>query len=103
MTKQKILNLSIEKAMERGWKEPIKNGLISTGPFPEADTLFKLATLGTIFSIDFAKAFWGEENIEFNDCPECEYPGWSDKPAWKFHLQKIVLESNPLSYLEKFL
>ena len=51
-----------------------------------------------IFSHEFAKAFWGEQMTndemlinEYNDI------------RWKYHLQQMVLEKEPLKYLEKFL
>ena len=54
-----------------------------------------------IFSHDFAKAFWGDEFIEkecgFN-CGKVE-----EIEAWQYHLQQMVLEPEPLKYLEKFL
>lgn len=64
-----------------------------------------------IFSHDFAKAFWGEERI----CDNCGYlyeqchgacridSVVTDTVNWRYHLQEMVLEKNPLEYLEKFL
>lgn len=66
-----------------------------------------------IFDLDFAKAFWGEEEI----CPACLKPYrlkysecfclWSSKPdtpiAWQYRLQQMILEEEPLKYLEQFL
>ena len=59
-----------------------------------------------IFNHSFAKAFWGENKtfcgcdttIIGEHCAEClvEY-------TWQYHLQQMVLEENPLSYLERFL
>lgn len=49
---------------------------------------------GFLFSHDFAKAFWGEE---------IENYGESDGVAWKINLQVMVLEENPIKYLEKFI
>lgn len=48
-----------------------------------------------IFTHEFAKAFWGEE----------DYFGMAvrDFPAWRYHLQMMVQEENPIRYLEKFL
>ena len=43
-----------------------------------------------IFDKDFAKAFWGEDTI-------------TGLPEWKYHLQQMILEDNPLKYLEKYL
>lgn len=76
-----------------------------------------------ILSHSFAKAFWGEEDI----CIGCETPteqcfddghckicdagaSWDDDPgdmddlpAWKYHLQQMVLAEDPIKYLEKFI
>jgi len=60
----------------------------------------------------FAKAFWGEdeietgEGIEIKDNPEDKIHikiGKKTKPAWQHHLRQMVLEKEPLKYLEKFL
>lgn len=67
-----------------------------------------------IFSHSFAKAFWGEEKWEdrmFLDNNHW-YPCGDDLHgveqsfsgyAWQYHLQQMVLEENPIKYLEKFL
>lgn len=44
-----------------------------------------------IFSHDFAKAFWGEEK------PKVPIT------LWQHHLQQMVLEEDPIKYLETFL
>lgn len=55
-----------------------------------------------IFSHKFAKAFWGEELTQTKDMVI-----WSEiagqMKAWEYHLQQMVLEKNPIKYLEKFL
>lgn len=54
-----------------------------------------------IFDKDFAKAFWGR-----NDAREVGYNKHGDKTFmldWAYHLQQMVLEEEPLKYLEKFL
>lgn len=48
-----------------------------------------------IFSHEFAKAFWGEE-----DSPDAEDSG---VPEWQYHLQQMVLEVHRISYLVPFL
>lgn len=50
-----------------------------------------------IYSHSFAKAFWGEG--------EESYMGvqLAGKAVWQHHLQRMVLEEDPLKYLEKFL
>jgi hypothetical protein len=80
------------------------------------DLLFDCSYTDIIFSHDFAKAFWGEEVLsEVREYPIVEKDGKEiigDKPilamtvefpAWQFHLQQMVLEVEPVKYLEKFL
>lgn len=57
-----------------------------------------------IFSHDFAKAFWGEKT-KTDRIYDCDYEIVDDRslPAWQYHLQQMVLEKEPLKYLEKFL
>lgn len=59
-----------------------------------------------IFHHKFAKAFWGEKK-------KCECSGFglqyqgcvcdSVVSGWQYHLQQMILEEEPLKYLEKFL
>lgn len=58
----------------------------------------------------FAKAFWGEEKITTNTYSRYDkygslgYGGMEIfKLSWKYHLQEMVLETNILKYIEKFL
>lgn len=59
-----------------------------------------------IFSHDFAKAFW-KNDFDCNHVSEL----WSteignayfDGEDWQFHLQQMVLEKDPIKYLEQFL
>lgn len=60
-----------------------------------------------IFSHDFAKAFWGEDGCYMQETwtitqePfRCESNSLEE---WEYHLQIMVLEENPLTYLSKFL
>lgn len=75
----------------------------------------------TIFSHDFAKAFWGEEELQkgktldetyeeykehYIDKDEFEFDWICDfevEEAWAWYLKQMVLEKEPLKYLEKFL
>lgn len=73
-----------------------------------------------IFSHNFAKAVWGEstkilcERCEAtggnlsqpgHSCYFCKGQGYFLIPStgWRYHLSKMVLEEEPLKYLEKFL
>lgn len=79
-----------------------------------------------IFSHDFAKAFWGEkQETQHNSiclhcgndigisnpsgyCNHIHYPESCEiclnkSKDWQYHLQQLILEEEPLKYLEKFL
>ena len=76
-----------------------------------------------IFSHNFAKAFWGEEetytSMKYTEIKgedkdiihvrtgrktvyQLEFPE-NPIPAWQYHLQQLVLEESPLDYIKKFL
>ncbi len=60
----------------------------------------------TIFSHKFAKAFWGEKKVIEDDSGFNQWHGVSSLGAysdWQVHLQRMVLEKEPLKYMEKFL
>jgi len=86
--------------------------------FPEYYAIQGLAkdVYAIIFSHKFAQDFWGQCTKWWyyidGDCMEtveekpAEWEHWEDyKEAngWKYHLQKMVLEENPLKYIEQFL
>ena len=85
MTNEQILRKAVKKAEKNGY-EWIYSGMDVDVPI----------AYWTIFSHDFAKAFWGEEMI---NAENRFYMG----SRWTYHLQKMVLEKEPLEYLEKFL
>lgn len=96
MSNEQILKFAIEKAFGDCTEEYAKSQI-------ERDGGYRI-----IFSRDFAKAFWGKELV-------CECHGKPPKtcygtyyysntlPSWQYHLLKMVLEKEPLKYLEKFL
>lgn len=82
--------------------------------------------MAMIFSQEFAKAFWGEETEIINECPKCKneylYVKYDNRiycerdgrklvqvtrasydQEWKDRLQEMVLEEEPIKYLEQFL
>jgi hypothetical protein len=93
------------------------------------ETIVRKDNLSIFFSHEFAKAFWGEEKVDDFGCRVYSdyrrgtftHPYTSDgingdsqtgysrdqyenmQLAWQYHLQQMVLEENPLKYLEKFL
>jgi len=86
MTNEQILKKAMEKAE--------KNGFDGDG--------YELGLpLNIIFRHDFAKAFWGEEKVVY-----MQIVGGDSRHRWKayeYYLMRMVLEKEPLKYLEKFL
>ncbi len=101
MTNEQILKKAIEKANENGWNV---GGLIHSKTMNLIDSdWFEM-----IFSHDFAKAFFGEEEVELYRGlmavhGNTKIPIPTIFPAWEYHLQQMVLELEPLKYLSKFL
>ncbi len=60
-----------------------------------------------IFSHEFVKAFFGEKKEafweEWKDYTDSFEAAHGCQAEWKHHLQQMVLEKEPLKYLEKFL
>lgn len=108
MTDQEILRSAIQKAEKNGYT-PVQVGIIVSHPrMMGKNTLWSYYHRGIIFSHEFAKAFWKDEpctcipdrvdNATYHK-PSCGIR-WHD---WKIRLQSMVLEKNPVKYLEKFL
>ncbi len=94
MTNEQILKKAVKRALRNGYMggkqiEPDYKGL----------TFYIPTTFFIIFSHSFAKAFWGTDIIG----SAAMFFNGTDKPAWQYHLQQMVLELEPLRYLEKFL
>lgn len=102
MPSEDILRKVIEKAVDNGYKGPY----VGQGPTE------------TIFSHEFARAFWGEhkvcnqcgtpyEGTGLDDCDGCKSEDVGDQryalPFWQYHLQQLALAEGRLAYLEKFL
>ena len=103
MTNQQILRKAIEKVEKNGWESP-------SSIMIDASTMYEWEIRGIIFSHDFAKAFWGEgQKVVIKDKIMVDEIVWRyDEelhrlPRWQYHLQRMVLEKEPLKYLEKFL
>lgn len=120
-----ILQKAIEKAEKNGWEESrqLKNFIDLYDDFFGAALKHKFIELedgsnvnieAIIFDHDFAKAFWGKDELCGN-CGGFAYindDGWYcggdceafvRQQAWQYHLQQLVLEEEPLQYLAKFL
>lgn len=111
MTNQEILKKVIEKSQENKYSLDLSNdNLYWLKTWLEGTNFLDFPYEIIIFSHDFAKLFWGEANV----CLACgkdvlkDSDCWAndDTPEikeWEYHLQQMVLEKEPLKYLEKFL
>lgn len=101
MTNKEILEKAIEKAVKNGFVYPWKEAGI---PFGQIMNNY----MNLIFQHHFARAFWGENEIEYTEYPFCYHVNGGDESectdkAWRVHLSQMVLEPEPLKYLEQFL
>lgn len=91
MNRQQILEKAIQKAIDGGWKniryaKPTVEELVDTEAY-----------YGCIFNHQFAKALWGEEHIKRTLAKNVD---WIDtQPAWRMHLQQMVIADDPIQYL----
>jgi len=102
MTNEEILNKAIEKAEKNGFIESEMRHFELLGhPRPYEYV---------IYNHDFAKAFWGEARVE--NLPPIRNEvgiviarprGIVSHKGWQYHLQQMVLEEDPIKYLERFL
>jgi hypothetical protein len=56
-----------------------------------------------IFTHEFAEAFWGDKQTVWKSLNNGKMDLIDTIPAWQYHLQRIVLEEEPLKYLEQFI
>jgi hypothetical protein len=129
MTNEEILNLkkAVNKAKKCGYVSSYADWMLYAGWNSEIFYLIpnKRWYYSIIFSHEFCKAFWGEEikchscDIErknhriidngddcfFDSCSNCGtlVEGEYAQESWKNHIAEMVLEEEPLKYLEKFL
>ena len=102
-TQKEIIKKAIEKAIKHGWESGIGNIAGVTDHGANRITVYfergNKVLFSIIFSHDFAKAFWGDApNIYMSD------KGSSTVYlVWQYHLQKMVLGEDPITYLEQFL
>ena len=102
MTNEQILKKALDKAMENS-----KNYKIDDSE----DRVIAIEIRGILFDPSFAKAFWGKEKIHLDSCKlgcdsycDVEHNNCENFVyGWKWHLQQMVLEKEPLKYIKKFL
>lgn len=112
MTNKQILKKAIEKAYKKEgkyWIEGFLNNHIESDGDLRGDNYYSI-----IFSHEFAKAFWKnyegweQEEAQDEEWWSCDTEGYYLCPdfigdRWQYHLQQLVLEKEPLLYIEKFL
>ena len=107
MTNSEILKLVIDKAKLNGWNKIEQKGYIPVlrehYPMDIYLAIESNAYKIIIFDIDFAKAFWGTNTNDAGYAKESNYQKIERVEEWEHHLQQMVLEPEPLKYLEKFL
>lgn len=120
MTNEQILKKAIKKAVKNGFNfakflNNKKHTLIGASLGLSETTkeqwqiLIEYKEL-IIFSHDFARAFWGKDYKYFKlwnkkgETKKCKILNKLDmKRDWQYHLQQMVLEEDPIKYLEKFI
>jgi len=105
MSNEEILKKAIEKAVKNGWK-------LSNFKFNDRTIRFFLSGtdwFAIIFSHDFLKAIFGEKIIKVvqitgtkNKYGDSQWE-YVNKIEWQHHGCEMVLEENPLKYLEKYI
>lgn len=114
MTKKEILQKAIDKAVKNGWKpKSIGNYDVWDSDTAEdiaknTDAIESYSAFDVIYSHDFAKHFFGEEDVwsnrNYEKKPYVGSKGLFLAPvAWQYHLQQMVVSDEPIKYLESYL
>lgn len=116
MTNEEILKAAIEKAVGDGfnlfgWKrfETVIGGIGmwngGSRGFFSAGIKKLYSTEQIIFSHGFAKAFWGYAGTAEDGARSVTVRFNGDRPIlkWQYHLQQMVIQEDPIKYLEQFL
>lgn len=106
MTEKEILEESINIAENNGYRinSPFVYYFKNKGICLKEQAI-EILQKDIIFSHEFAQAFWPdneEDTFIKSDIKELVVFE-KQKSSWRFHLKQMVLEENPLKYLEKFL
>ena len=110
MNNEQILKKAIEKAIKNGWGNAFQKKFNEYWDLDGEEAPYYLRAFGSglqnlryesiIFSHEFAEAFWGnwDKKTEPLIAETLE-----DLQPWQYHLRKMVLEKEPIKYLERFL
>lgn len=112
MNKEEVLKRAIAKAAKHGWKDaPQWDDQMGRAYYADGDGGYQVTSSNDIiFNHQFAMVFWGTESV----CKDCsqkaagKYTGFecdhcSYRETWECHLQEMVLETDPIKYLEGYL
>ena len=103
MTDKEILRKAVIKAQQKDYRLPsagIAWDLMEGSDLKIDPTIISYI----IFSHDFAKAIWGEKAKQEQIMRYCDMIINDENIIrWKYYLKKMVLEKEPLKYLEKFI
>lgn len=97
MNNETILKKAIEKAESNDFQNP---NVLAT--YSGQGIMYK-NYYSVIFSHDFAKAFWGKKETDLVGEGGATILYYGTQPAWQYHLQQMVLEEDPIAYLEQYL
>ena len=93
MTNEEILKKIIDKSAKGGWQY----ASYWYGEFEKLNWELKPYQIrGVFLSHNFAKAFWGIGSRDDKDYMDLVWP----QNLWEYHLQQMVLEEDPIKYLE---
>jgi hypothetical protein len=112
MSNEITLKRALENAYNGGYNPDPDNWPLPLSAYDWKGLVVADRYYAIIFSHDFAKAFWGDE-----DWTEVTYTLFADSPkgrrtvstepkllkAWQYYLQEMVLEENSLQFLAQLL
>jgi hypothetical protein len=103
MTNTEILQKAIEKAEKNGFLYPHASNADELVFYLDKDCVGLDGYFALIFNLQFAEAFFGVCKYE-NSKNYCHtHDSFKTHMEWYKHLAEMVLEKEPLKYLEKFL
>ena len=119
LSNEEVLKRAIEKAKDNGLSTDMVDDVLGN-PLRDliiTNMLEENLYYSFIFRHDFAKAFWGEELVceydgskilgkgKLKQCEMNQHWSWQQDfiESWQYRLQQMVLESEPLRYIERYL
>jgi hypothetical protein len=122
LSDQEFLTRVIERAINCGWEFPLGEDFLPINIIESTRGMtYSLYNYGAfedweevsvelvIYNHEFAKALWGIKKIEVDNPPDIhveeapKFGCWYLGPAWKWHLQQMVIAEDPIQYLREWL